>query len=243
MKLFRRFCWAIALLMTVGTASAHAQKLQWSDVVYARGRWQAGRLVAPKAPDTLALVMKVDYFAAPPKWRAEIRRTTDGINFADPVVLFGEKQKTLVATALGTTPLEQHALGKDSVVRAAVVFDAAGQRVGPANGAINSNSFVVFRRSLRAATFADASLNPGNQAASRQLLSKGLVSVGNQRSAAVVATAGARGVDNVKTPKGEVAVRPDSMAVVRMERFNIGAVSLEDFLREGGLGAYKGGNK
>ena len=55
----------------------------------------------------------------------------------------------------------------------------------------------------------------------------------------MVATAGARGVDRVSTPRGEVPVRPDSMAIVRMERFAVGAMRLEDFLRLGGLGPYR----
>ena len=39
-------------------------------------------------------------------------------------------------TPVGTTPLDQHAMGKDPLVRAALVFDANGARVGPANGVI-----------------------------------------------------------------------------------------------------------
>ena len=62
--------------------------------------------------------------------------------------------------------------------------------------------------------------------------------MGDQRSASVVATAGARGVDNVQTPHGTVPVHPDSMAVVRMERFSVGSLRLEEFLRAGRLGAY-----
>ena len=54
----------------------------------------------------------------------------------------------------------------------------------------------------------------------------------------MVATAGARGVDRVKTPGGDVPVRPDTVAIARMERVNVGSVALEEFMRAGGLGPY-----
>jgi hypothetical protein len=82
-------------------------------------------------------------------------------------------------------------------------------------------------------------LNPRNQTAGRQLIAGRLTAVGDQRSASVVATAGARGVDRVRTPRGEVAVTPDTMAVRRMEQLAVGAMRLEDFLRQGGLGPYR----
>jgi hypothetical protein len=97
---------------------------------------------------------------------------------------------------------------------------------------------VVFRRASRGAAFDDALLNPGGASASRNLLASNIRAVGDQRNATVVATAGARGVDRVNTPGGEVRVSPDTMAVVRMERFAVGTVALEEFLRLGRLGAY-----
>jgi len=124
------------------------------------------------------------------------------------------------------------------------VFDQAGQLKGPENGRITERSAggkvlrVVFRRAVRNPSFDTALLDPGNRAGGRTLLASGIAAVGDQRSASVVATAGARGVDRVKTPGGEVPVTPDTMAVVRMERFTIGSVALEEFLRAGGLGAY-----
>lgn len=231
-------CWAVALLL-VCAADARAQKVQWTDMVYVPGRWQAGQIVAPAGKDTLALVMRVDYFARTPRWRAEIRRTKDGNSFADPVTILGEKQKALVVTPVGTTPLDQHAMGKDPLVRAALVFDANGARVGPANGVIADATRVAFRRTAKTPTFDNADLDPAKQTQGRQFISKSLVSVGNQRSASVVATAGARGVAKVRTPGGIIDVKPDSNAVKSMDRMVIGAMKLEDFLRAGKLGPYK----
>ena len=230
-------CWAVALLLFAADASA--QKVQWTDMVYVPGRWQAGQIVAPAGKDTLALVMRVDYFARTPRWRAEIRRTKDGNTFADPVTILGEKQKALVVTPVGTTPLDQHAMGKDPLVRAALVFDAKGARVGPANGVIADATRVAFRRTAKTPTFDNADLDPSKQTQGRQFISKSLVSVGNQRSASVVATAGARGVAKVRTPGGMIDVKPDSNAVKSMDRMVIGAMKLEDFLRAGKLGPYK----
>jgi len=244
----RTFAAAAVLLAALAPAALAQQRSQWSDAVYVPGRWQAGRLVpvrtANQATDTLALVMRVDYFANPPRWRAEIRRTADGQNFGDPQVVLGDRADVQVVTALGATPLARHALGGDSLVRAALVVDANGRPQGAANGRVvdraadGSVRRVVFRRTQRSATFDDAMLDPRNRSAGRNFLSSRLAAVGDQRSTAVVATAGARGVDRVQTPRGEVPVTPDSLAIQRMERFVVGALTLEEFLRQGALGPY-----
>jgi hypothetical protein len=233
---------ALAVLASAAPVRAMAQRAQWTDVVYVPGQWAAGRIVA--RPDSLALVMRVDYFSAPPRWRAEIRRTSDGQTMGNPEILVGSGEQAVVVTQVGTTPLDQHALGRDPLVRALVVFDAAGRRKGLASGRVTDRGAdgkvarVVFRRAARSADFDTKLLDPGNRAGGRTLLASGLSAVGDQRSAGVVATAGARGVDRVKTPSGDVPVRPDTMAVVRMERFAVGSVALEEFLRAGALGPY-----
>jgi len=239
----------LAALLAAGTAAAAAaQKAEWTDVVYVPGRWAAGKLASRRTTDpqtdSLALVMRVDYFSAPPKWRAEIRRTADGQTMGDPDILIGEGTRAVVVTALGATPLEQHALGQDPLVRAAVVFDRNGRAPGPDAGRLVSRApdgsvtRVVFRRSVKNPSFADALLDPGAKSGGRNLLASGIQAVGDQRQASVVATAGARGVDRVKTPGGDVPVTPDSVAIRRMEAFAVGAVSLEDFMRTGKLGPY-----
>ena len=76
---------AQALLGSAAPGRAVAQRAQWTDVVYVPGRWSAGHIVAQA--DSLALMMRVDYFSAPPKWRAEIRRTTDGQTLGSPEIL------------------------------------------------------------------------------------------------------------------------------------------------------------
>jgi hypothetical protein len=246
----RRTVVALALLLAALAPGALAQqKSQWSDAVYVPGRWQAGRLVVVRtsnpATDTLALVMRVDYFANAPRWRAEVRRSADGQAFGDPQVLLGNGADVQVVTPLGATPLARHALATDTLVRAAVaVLDANGRLRGAANGRVVERTAdgavgrVVFRRAQRNPSFDEAMLDARNTSAGRQFLARGIASVGDQRSTAVVATAGARGVDRVQTPRGEVAVRPDSLAIRRMEQFRVGAMTLEEFLRQGRLGPY-----
>src|SRR5688572_1446966 len=154
----RQIVLSTAMLLCMA-ASAAAQKQQWTDVVYVPGSWQARKLAPPAGKDTLALVMRVDYFANGSRWRAEIRRTTDGVDFAEPVIVLGDKQNVQVMTPLGATPLEQHALNNDSLVRAAIVFDANGKRVGAASGTIVERDAggtvrrVAFRRAALAAVF------------------------------------------------------------------------------------------
>jgi hypothetical protein len=243
-----------ALVLATGFVSllappASAQKTQWSDAVYVPGRWQAGRLVRLRttnaATDTLALVMRVDFFVKAPRWRAEVRRSADGQAFGDPQVLLGNGADVQVVTALGATPLARHALNGDTLVRAAIaVLDAGARLQGAANGRVVERSAdgavgrVVFRRAQRSPAFDEAMLDSRNTSAGRRFLARGIASVGDQRSTAVVATAGARGVDRVQTPRGEVAVTPDSLAIRRMEQFTVGAMTLEEFLRAGRLGPY-----
>jgi hypothetical protein len=244
----RRLVLLLVGLAAAWSGTAQAQKAQWTDVVYVPGQWAGGRLASRRSTnpqtDSLALVMRVDYFSRPPRWRAEIRRTTDGQTLGNPDVLVGEGARAMVVTPLGATPLEQHALGQDALVRAAVVFDQGGRASGPPNGRLvdrakdGAVTRVMFRRAVRNATFADALLDPGARSGGRSLLASGITAVGDQRRATVVATAGARGVDRVRTPGGEVPVKPDSAAIQRMEHFAVGAVALEDFLRTGGLGPY-----
>jgi hypothetical protein len=242
-----RLAAALACLMAGVAATAAAQKAEWTDVVYVPGYWAGGRLIEPaahQATDSLAMVMSVEYFSAPPKWRAEIRRTTDGATMGAAQILIGEGERAVVLTPLGATPLEQHALGRDPMVRALVIFDATGHRRGAARGRIVERTAsgtvgrVVYRRPVRNPQFDPAILNPGGRSATATLLSSGVARVGDQRSASVVATAGARGVDNIKTPNGQVPVTPDTSAVARMDHYSVGTVALEEFLRAGGLGPY-----
>jgi hypothetical protein len=236
-----------ALLLAAACAAgaageARAQRAEWTDVVYVPGEWSGGRVVA--RPESLAMVMRIDYFSAPPKWRAEIRRTTDGRTLGDPNILIGQGRRAMVVTPVGATPLEQHALAHDPLVTAAVVFDQGGRRAGPASGRITERAAdgrvlrVVFRRVIPNARFDEKLLDPGNRSSGRTLLASGIAAVGDQRSASVVATAGARGVDRVQTTQGTMPVRPDTAAVARMEHFAVGAVALEEFQRAGGLGPY-----
>ena len=173
-----------------------------------------------------------------------MRRTTDGQTFGDPQVLLGNGADVQVVTPLGATPLARHALNNDTLVLAAVAVAGGGRLQGVANGRVveraadGSVGRVVFRRSVRSPAFDEAMLDPRNTSAGRQFLARGIASVGDQRSTAVVATAGARGVDRVQTPNGSVPVRPDSLAIRRMEAFAVGAMTLEEFLRQGGLGPY-----
>ncbi len=243
---------AARILLAVGVqlsavSGLQAQKSQWTDMIYVPGRWVGGRLVRAttrSASDSMALVMRVDYFANPPRWRAEIRRSPDGQAFTQPQVLLGDAGTVLVVTPVGTTPLSAHEAGRDTMVQAAAaVMGGAGRRSGPASGRIVERAAglvrrVVFRRAVRSPAFDDRILDPRRSGGPSFIASR-VASVGDQRSASVVATAGARGVDNVQTPNGTVPVTPDTAAVLRMESFSVGALRLEDFMRVGTLGPYK----
>lgn len=237
----------LVLLLLGVAAPLRAQKTRWTDAVYATGRWDAGRLAPPAGADSLALLMRAEVFSHPPRWRAEISRTANGTTFGEPVVLLGDRASVLVVTPLGATPLAQHELARDPLIAlAAAAFTPQGTRRDAPSGRIAvrdaaGTARVVFRRPARIADFSDDMLNPRNRSAGRRLLASNLERVGDQRNAEVVATAGARGVDRVRTPGGEVAVTPDTLAVLAMERRSVDGLVLENFLRTGGLGPYRAG--
>ena len=230
-----------------GASPAAAQtpaKARWSDWVYRPGRWVAGRLqpasTTNQATDSLALVARVEAYSQPPRWRLELARTTDGTALAAPIVIIGGGAEPVVLTEVGSTPLSRHAAGQDSVVRQLVAgFGANGRpaRAAPARivetGAGGRVTFVVLRRAVARADFADNLLSAGaGGRLGRSLGRFGVQSLGGERRTDVVASAGARGVARVRTVDGEIVVQPDTAAVLAMERVTVDLAELDRFLRE-----------
>ncbi len=168
----RRAAGAAVVLLALAAGSLRAQQTQWSDAVYLPGKWVNGRVTQSAAwADSLALVARIDYFLHAPKWRAEIRRSTNGQTFADqPDVIINDGSRVVVVTQVGSAPFAEHALARDPVATAAVaVLDPQGRRRGAASGRITERATggavarVVFRRAVRG-SFDEALLNPGGSA-------------------------------------------------------------------------------
>jgi adenylate cyclase len=231
-----------------GPSTAQAQdRLRWSDRIYVPGEWQDGILRLRPAPelntDSLALVALAEGFAAPPRWRIEFQVVEGGTELAEPDVLVGESDRAWVITALGSTPLEEHALAEDELLRfiLATVVERLDQGTGEGvawiaeeedDGVIRA----LRRQALARTDFSDDLLARGRAGRlGRQLLRFSAEEVGDQRDRELVAAAGTRGV-RVRTVDGEVEITPDIQAILRLERRSVNLLELDRFLREGGLG-------
>jgi len=228
-------------------AAQDAQKLRWTDWVYQPGAWH-GNQFAPlrtrnQATDSLGLVARIECYAAPPKWRAEVKHVVAGDSLGDAVVLVSDGSQVLVLTSLGSTPLPQHEASKDPVVQALLDrMNAQGRPEPPPPARVASTGSngmvteVVLRKKAARADFSDNLLDTGTASrVGRRLAMLGIHAVGGERSQDVVASAGARGVATVKTTTGEITVMPDTAATLRMEKQTVGVLELDRFLRQEGI--------
>lgn len=192
---------------------------------------------APTAAET-EFAGRVAVFQAGPRERLEIHRVV-GEGLADPVVVVSDGSRYHLVTRLGATPLaETEALG-DPLVRMALAGppgDAPDHRVVPAPG--GGVTAVVLRHS-RGTTFdADRAFALKEAQLEGGILGEGLASFSAAGNARLVAAAGPRGVDRVRTARGTVSVTPDPAAVTWMEEQGVTAVELERFRREARLPPY-----
>lgn len=240
---------AFLLIQARAAEAQEGERARWLDRVYVPGSW-SGAEIRPHPTtradiDTLALVAQVDGYAAPPRWRMEFRTIEDGRNFTEPRVLVGRGEETWVLTALGSTPLEEHAMAEDPLVRFLVgtVPGGAPRLPGPPGRLVDREAEsgrvlrILHRQPLARADFSDDLLATGRGTRlGRRLLRHTAEDVGDQREEEMVAAAGARGV-RVRTVDGEVEIIPDMVAIARLESRSLSPVELDRFLREGGLTA------
>lgn len=241
----------VAALAGLGTAPAPleaqapaVERSRWVDRVYVPGSWVGGRLVPAVAPssDSLALVAVVNGYAHPPRWRLEVQSVTGAGQLAAAQVLVGDGEIIQVLTPVGSSPLDDHALGQEPMIRFLVGTLPGGVPRFPSREEAlvqveEGETLRTLRRErLVRPEFSDDLLVSGRAGRlGRSLLRLTTQEVGDQRGAQFAATAGARGV-RVRTPDGEVQLTPDLAAVARMERRALSVVELDRFRREGGLG-------
>ena len=232
----------VTALALLGTTSAPVdaqgpspERSRWVDRVYVPG-------IGVSSVDSLTLVAVVDGYAHPPRWRMEVLSVNDDGRLAEGAVLVGDGEVVQVLTLVGSSPLEEHALGQEAMIR----FLMGTLPDGTPRFSAGEDFFVqteegrnvrmVRRERLARPDFSDDLLVSGRTGRlGRSLLRLTTDEVGDQRGAQFAATAGARGV-RVRTPDGEVELSPDLAAVARMEGRIPSAVELDRFRREGGLG-------
>ncbi|MEX2527879.1 MAG: adenylate/guanylate cyclase domain-containing protein [Gemmatimonadota bacterium] len=229
-------------LLTPGGAEAQ-ERARWTDRIYVPGSWDGGQVVPPAGgSNAVALVATVEGYAAPPRWRLELRRVTAAGALEEPEVVVGEGQEAFVLTALGSTSLDEHALGEDALVEFALsTLMPSGAPHPPQATALTQTQDgtlvrTVERQPAVRAEFSDDLLATGRASRlGRSLLRLTTEEVGDQRETSFAATAGARGV-RVRTADGEVDITPDMRAIAALERRSISALELDRFRRDGGLG-------
>ncbi len=237
---------AVGAAPAAGQATGQDERARWTDWVYRPGAWQGTRVTelvtSDAATDSLALVARVELYAAAPRWRAEFREVVTPDSLAPPVVLVVDGEERVILTRLGSTALEQHAAAADPVVQAILARVRGGRPTpeGPARIVETDDDgrvrFVIVRKPAARVDFEDGLLKTGTAGRlGRSMARLGMHAIGGERDQEVVASAGARGVAKVQTVDGEITVMPDTAAVLRMERVEIGIITLDRFLREGGI--------
>ena len=167
-----------------------------------------------------------------------------GDSVPDLTVLVGNGEDVVVLTAVGSTPLAQHQAATDSVVSSVVSRFQAGRPLRPEGGrfvdrgANNRVARVVVMQQQERGDFADNLLDARPAGGALGLVGLGVQSLAPGRNQEVVASAGPRGVARVRTVDGEIAVNPDTVAVVNMRRRSANYFDLDAFLRELRLGMY-----
>jgi len=185
----------------------------------------------------LKLAAKVAVFQEAPRERLEIRPVS-GSSFGEPLVIVSNGKGYFLVTKVGSTPLAKSAKASDPLV-IQVLASPPGEtaRKRQVEGPDGKLLAVVYREPRKADFSSETAFTLKRAKLGDGLLKKGLASFGDA-DATVTASAGARGVDEIETPSGQVSVTPDSSAVAWLESREIGPLELEAFLLTGGLGPY-----
>lgn len=232
------------LALPGGAGAQESGRSRWTDWVYRPGSWAGGQLVRASTTDpetdSLALLARVEVYSSPPRWRLEVARMEEGQGLSNPVVVVGGTDEPVVLSELGSTPLAEHAIAEDSAVSLILGdFSPSGDPLHPPParlieaGADGEITLVLLRRPVARAEFGDDLFSTGSVGRLARSLGRfGVGELGGERDAAVVASAGPRGVARVRTVDGEIEVDPDPEAIRRLEELRIGILELERFLRE-----------
>lgn len=180
---------------------------------------------------------RVHVYQQAPKERLEIHRVVDG-EFADPVVVVLDGNRYLLVTPVGASPFLESDPSRDPLVRmilAGPPASAPPHRTIPADGGFAA---VVLRHG-EARTFDSKKAFAIELPRGGAGLMSGLSSFSAAGDTEVVASAGARGVDRVRTATGTISVVPDEEAVEWMESTTaVPVAELERFRWEARLAPY-----
>lgn len=180
---------------------------------------------------------RVTVYQDGPRERLEIREVEDG-SLSDPVVIVSNGRSYHLVTKVGATPLIESAPAQEPFVRL-ILAGPPGEAPQHRTVAVPSGGEAVVLRSA-----ADPDFDSGDAFQLRLpqvgggLLKSGLSQFSAAQNTQLTASAGARGVDQIRTAEGTISVTPDPEAVRRMETRTVPEVELEEFKLEGGLAPY-----
>lgn len=172
-----------------------------------------------------------------PRERIEIREVENGA-LGDPIVIVSNGRSYHLVTKVGATPLVESAPADDPLVRLVLAGppgEAPQHRTVPVPA---GGQAVVLRSAL------DPDFDAGNAFQLRLpqvgggLLKSGLSQFSAAQNTQLTASAGARGVDQIRTAEGSISVTPDPDAVRWMDAQTVSEVELEEFKLEAGLAPY-----
>jgi hypothetical protein len=190
---------------------------------------------APGQPNRFA--GRITVYQDGPRERLEIR-PVEGDALGEPIVIVSNGRSYQLVTKVGATPLLESAPAKEPLVRL-VLAGPAGEAPQHRTVSVPSGGQGVV---LRSAVDPDFDSGDAFQLRLPQvgggLLKSGLSQFSAAQSTQLTASAGARGVDQIRTADGTISVTPDPEAVRRMEAQAVSEVELEGFKLEGGLAPY-----
>ena len=172
-----------------------------------------------------------------PRERLEIRRV-EGELLGEPIVIVSNGRSYQLVTKVGATPLAESAPASEPFVRL-VLAGPAGEAPQHRSVPLPSGGEAIV---LRSAVDPDFDSGDAFQLRLPQvgggILKSGLSQFSAAQNTQLTASAGARGVDQIRTADGTISVTPDPEAVRRMEARAVSEVELEGFKLEGGLVPY-----
>lgn len=193
------------------------------------------------APDAAAVTRfagRATVYQDDRKERIEIRPVSGG-GLGEPIVIVSDGGRYHLVTRVGATPLTGSAVAGDPLVRL-VLEGPPGQspphRTVPAAG--GGVAAVVLRHARQGEFESDDAFALRLPQVGGGLLKQGLSSFSPGADPTVTASAGARGVGQVRTANGTISVTPDPEAVRWMETVRVSPLALEAFKLEGRLTPY-----
>lgn len=180
---------------------------------------------------------RATFYQDGPRERIEIRQVRSGV-LEDPTVVVSNGRTYHLVTKVGSTPLVESAPADDPLLRLVLAGPpghAPQHRTVPVH---DGGQAVVLRSAI------EPDFDPGDAFRLRLpqvgggLLKSGLSQFSAAQNTQLTASAGARGVDQIRTADGSISVTPDPEAVRWMDAQAVSEVDLEGFKLEAGLAPY-----